>query len=78
MVKDVTSLESAQRKAARFVTGNKETDEECMTRLLQELEWSPLAYRRKFHRLTVLYMAIQEEIAIEMPLACNQQSSLYT
>ncbi len=49
------------------MTGNKETEEGCITRLLQELEWSPLAHRMKIHRLTVLHMSIQGEIAIEMP-----------
>ncbi len=36
MVKDVTRLELVQQKAARFETGNKEREEPCMIRLLQE------------------------------------------
>ncbi len=64
MLKDVTRLESVQWKAARFVTGKKEREEGCMTRLFLKLEFSPLAHRGNMHRLTVLYIAIQGEISI--------------
>lgn len=74
MVKDTTKLESVQHKAARFVTGNREREEGCMTRLLQDLDLAPVAHRRKVHRLTILYMATQGDIAINIPDYVQHQS----
>ncbi len=70
MVKDVTKLESIQ-----CMLCDKEREDRCMTRLFQELEWLPLAHRRKIHMLTVLYMAMQGEIVIEMPTYVHNQTS---
>ncbi len=75
MVNDVTKLEPVQWKFSCVVTDNKEREEGCMTRLLLESEWSPLAHRRHIHRLTVPYMSNEVENAIEMPTYVQSQIS---
>ncbi len=48
------SLESVQRRAARFVGGLASTDHTTsVSRLLSQLEWEPLAERRLHRRLSV-------------------------
>ncbi len=44
-IKDVKKLEGIQRKAARFVTGNRERTERTVTRILADLEWPPHSSR---------------------------------
>ncbi len=46
-IKDVKQLEGIQLKAARFITGNREWTEGTVTHILADLEWPPLALRRK-------------------------------
>ena len=48
-------LENVQRRAARFVTRTYGSDQGCVTRALNHLQWQSLQYRRKVARLTLLH-----------------------
>ena len=47
-------LESVQKRAARFVTGNYSYETGSMTRILGQLKWESLKKRRKDNRLILL------------------------
>ena len=54
--KDITLLESVQRKAARFITGDyRSRDPGSITNMLLELDLPTLQSRRKNNRLTFLF-----------------------
>ena len=50
-------LESVQKRAARFVTGNYNYETGSMTGILGQLKWESLKKRRKDNRLILLYKA---------------------
>ena len=53
---DINRLEKVQRRAARFITGDYTSRTPgCMTNMLESLNLSPLAQRRKELRLTFLF-----------------------
>ena len=52
----IQSLEGVQRRAARFVKGNfYDRSPGCVTSMLRDLEWEPLATRRRNSRLVMMY-----------------------
>ena len=52
-------LESVQRRAARFVTGNYNYETGSMTGILGQLKWESLKKRRKDNRLILLYKGLK-------------------
>ena len=51
-------IESVQKRAARFVTGNYNYETESMTGILGQLIWESLTKRRKDNRLILLYKVL--------------------
>ena len=51
-------LESVQKRAARFVTGNYNYETGSMTGILGQLKWESLKKRRKDNRLILLYKGL--------------------
>ena len=52
----IGTLEGVQRRAAHFVTNNyRDRTPECMTSMVQELNWGTLQQRRKTSRLVMMY-----------------------
>ena len=52
-------LESVQKSAARFVTGNYNYETVSMTVILGQLKWESLKKRRKDNRLILLYEGLK-------------------
>ena len=52
-------LESLQKRAARFVTGNYNYETGSMTGILGQLKWESLKKRRKDNRLILLYKGLK-------------------
>ena len=52
-------LESVQKRAARFVTGNYNYETGSMTGILGQLKWESLKKRRKDNRLILLYEGLK-------------------
>ena len=52
-------LESVQKRAARFVTGNYSYENGSMTGILGQLKWESLKKRRKDNRLILLYKGLK-------------------
>ena len=52
-------LESVQKRAARFVTGNYNYETGSMTGILGQLKWESLKKRRKDNRLILLYKVLK-------------------
>ena len=55
-------LESVQKRAARFVTGNYNYETGSMTGILGQLKWESLKKRRKDNRLILLYKGLNRYI----------------
>ena len=56
--------ESAQKRAARFVTGNYFYETGSMTGILKQLKWESLKKRRKDNRLIMLYKGLKGAASI--------------
>ena len=52
-------LESVQKRAARFMTGNYSDETGSMTGILGQLKWESLKKRRKDSRLILLYKGLK-------------------
>ena len=52
-------LESVQKRAARFVTGNYNYETGSMTGILGQLKWESLKKRRKDNRFILLYKGLK-------------------
>ena len=52
-------LESVQKRAARFVTGNYSYETGSVTGILGQLKWESLKKRRKDNRLVLLYKGLK-------------------
>ena len=53
---NIKALEQVQRRAARYVFNDYSTrTPECITKMLDALEWEPLEVRRKHDRLSILF-----------------------
>ena len=64
----IQALEGVQRRAARFVKGNfYDRSPGCVTSMLRDLEWEPLATRRQNSRLVMMYK-INDDL-IDIPAA---------
>ena len=57
-------LESMQKRAARFVTGNYNYETGSMTGILGQLKWEALKKRRKYKRLILLYKGLKGKASI--------------
>ena len=62
--KDIKKIESIQRRAARFVTGNYKRDS-SVTNMLGNLNWETLQERRKNARLSMLYKIQNNLVGID-------------
>ena len=57
-------LESVQKRAARFVTGNYNYETESMTGILGQLKWKSRKKRRKYNRLILLYKGLKGKASV--------------
>ena len=57
-------LESVQKRAARFVTGNHSYETGSMTGILGQLKWESLKKRRKDNRLILLYTGLKGKTSV--------------
>ena len=57
-------LESVQKRAARFVTGNYNYETGSMTGILGQLKWESLKKRRKDDRLILLYKGLKGKASV--------------
>ena len=57
-------LESVQKRAARFVTGNYSYETGSMTGILGQLKWESLKERRKDNRLILLYKGLKGKVSV--------------
>ena len=57
-------LESVQKCAARFVTGNYSYETGSMSGILGQLKWEFLKKRRKSSRLTLLYKGLKGKASV--------------
>ena len=57
-------LESVQKHAARFVTGNYNDQTGSMTCILGQLKWESLKKRRKDNRLILLYKGLKGKASV--------------
>ena len=55
-------LESVQKRAARFVTGNYNYETGSMTGILGQLKWESLKKRRKDNRIILLYKGLLKKV----------------
>ena len=75
-------LESVQKRAARFVTGNYNYETSSMTGILGQLKWESLKKRRKDNRLIFLYKGLkvkpvyQQMTFIPKTRRCRNQHSM--
>ncbi len=63
---DVYNLEQVQRHGARFVTGRYQRHE-SMTEMITELKWNTLQQRRFTERQTMMWKAVNNQIAVHIP-----------
>ena len=57
-------LESVQKRAARFATGNNNYETGSMTGILVQLKWESLKKRRKDKRLILLYKCLKGKASV--------------
>ena len=75
-------LESVQKRAARFVTGNYNYETGNMIGILGQLKWESLKKRRKDNRLILLYKGLKGKASIltdyliPKPRRCRNQHSV--
>ena len=71
-------LESVQKRAARFVTGNYNYESGSMTGILGQLKWESLKKRRKDNRLRLLYKGLKDPTNDLIPKTrrCRNQHSM--
>ena len=74
-------LESAQKSADRFVTGNYIYETGSMTGILGRLKWKSLKKRRKDNRLILLYKILKGKASVQTDLIpktrrCRNQHSM--
>ena len=64
---NIKRLESVQRQAARFVSGDYRSREPgCVSNMLDHLNWEPLQHRRARNRVVMLYKIINN--IVEVPI----------
>ena len=57
-------FEKMQKRAARFVTGNCDSETGSMTKILEQVKWESLKQRRKGSRLMVFYKGLKGQASI--------------
>ena len=57
-------IESMQKRAARFVTGNYNYETGSMTGILGQIKWESLMKRRKDNRLILLYKGLKGKATV--------------
>ena len=62
----IHKLEMVQRRAARFIKSDYQRTS-SVTAMLQDLQLTPLELRRRHFRLTMLFKALHEESAVDIP-----------
>ena len=73
--KDINKLEKVQRRAARFVTNNYDFKTDC-SKILKDLNWTPLSERRAKIKTTLVYKA--QNNLLHIPLNHLQSNSRNT
>ncbi len=63
LVREIDQIERIQRKAARVVKSNY-NQRSSVTEMMRELQWEPLADRRRKARFILLYHIIHGEVAV--------------
>ncbi len=63
---DVYNLEQVQRRGARFVTGRYQRHE-SVTEMITELKWNTLQQRRFTARQTMMWKAVNNQLAVHIP-----------
>ena len=64
LCKDQDSLETIQRRVARWITSTYDWTTTSVTALLQQLKLEPLEQRRHVNRLAFLYKILNEQVAV--------------
>ena len=64
-------IESMQKRATRFGTGNNNYETKSMTGILGQLKWESLKKTRKDNRLILLYKRLKDKASICRGLCCN-------
>ena len=68
LVKDITAIESIQRRAARWVTSNFDwRNGTSITSTLADLQWPTLSQRRQISRLRIFHKTIYQHLALQIP-----------
>ena len=69
----IHKLEMVQRRAARFIKSDYQRTS-SVTAMLQDLQLTPLELRRRHFRLTMLFKALHEESAVDIPPLCHKSN----
>ena len=64
--KQIAELEQVQRRAARYVCQDYRR-ESSVTHMLEQLKWETLQQRRFVARMTIMYQAVHQLVAIPIP-----------
>ena len=72
--KNVNQLEQVQRHAARYVTGNYDTNS-SVTAMLRDLEWPTLEQRRHHSRLIMMYKNFNRLVGIDLPASLTRTNA---
>jgi len=72
--KNVNQLEQVQRHAARYVTGNYNTNS-SVTAMLRDLEWPTLEQRRHHSRLIMMYKIFNRLVDIDLPASLTRTNA---
>ena len=75
--KNIQSVESAQRRAARFVTNNY-SPYTSVTNMLTDLGWKPLSYRRNELRLLMFYKIVHHLVDINVDTLLTPLPPMHT
>ena len=57
-------LESVQKRAARFVTGNYNYETGSMTSILGQLKWESLKKKRQYNRFILLHKGLKDKSSV--------------
>ena len=65
-------IEKVQKRAARFVSNDfTSRSEGCVTEMIQSLEWTSLADRRKVRRISILQQARLDHLSLPSETSCS-------
>ena len=63
----IDSIEAGQRRAARFIKRDYNRTS-SVTEMLKSLDLDRLEHKRKVHRLSIFYLAVNNLIALTIPI----------